>query len=352
MAYTSIDKHTDYFRVKTYTGNGSDDRDIVFDETAVSLQPDMLISVRRDSADNFSLYDSVRGMGKELRTADTGAEYARTNNIQAFNSNGFQVGDDGQVNANSGTYVSWAWKAGGAASANTEGNTDTSISANTTSGFSIIDGCDNLNDDDTFGHGLDSAPNMVWLKRLDDTSGWRVFYTGIASGQTLSLQDNSAVGSDNDCIKSVSSTLITIKGAGTGGTQGTGENVAYAWHSVAGFSKIGTYTGNGNANGPFIYTGFKPSFILCKRAVGGTDSWFINDNQRSATNGTNPNSYYLRPNEGSTEGTSASLSMDLYSNGFKCRNSDNAYNASGNTYLYMAFGQSLVGSNNITAKAH
>ena len=158
MAYTDIDNPELYHQTKIYTGNGNDDRDIVFDVTDTTMQPNFLWSARRDSGDNLSIYDSVRGDGKELRTAETGAQYDRTNNIQALNSNGFQVGDDGQVNANTGTYVSWAWK------------------ESATAGFDILTFEGNSTDDTDISHNLSAVPHWIICRNIDSAKDWCVYH--------------------------------------------------------------------------------------------------------------------------------------------------------------------------------
>ena len=351
MAYTSIDNPGIYFNTITYTGNGSATRTI----TGAGFQPDLIINKNRSSTNAHFVWDAVRGNNKAIQTNDIVAESDVTSDFGSGGmgsaaSDGFNIvsgtSNSSNVNNSGNNFVAWCWKANGSGSSNTEGNTDTTISANTTSGFSIIDGCDSLNDDDTFGHGLESAPNMVWLKRLDDVSGWRVFYTGITSGSTLALNGTGAVASDNDCIKSVSSTLVTIKGSGTGGSEGSGQNVAYAWHSVQGFSKIGTYSTNNNANGPYIFTGFSPAFVMLKVVAGNTGGWDIWDNKR----GFNPNEEVLQANANSAEASNDAI--DLLSNGFKIRNTSGNVNGSGDTILYMAFAEApFVNSNGVPCNA-
>ena len=351
MAYTTIDNPGIYFNTITYAGNGDATRTI----TGAGFQPDLIINKNRSSTNAHFVWDAVRGNNKAIQTNDIVAESDVTSDFGSGGmgsaaSDGFNIvsgtSNSSNVNNSGNNFVAWCWKANGSGSSNTEGNTDTTISANTTSGFSIIDGCDSLNDDDTFGHGLESAPNMVWLKRLDDVSGWRVFYTGITSGSTLALNGTGAVASDNDCIKSVSSTLVTIKGSGTGGSEGSGQNVAYAWHSVQGFSKIGTYSTNNNADGPYIFTGFSPAFVMLKVVAGNTGGWDIWDNKR----GFNPNEEVLQANANSAEASNDAI--DLLSNGFKIRNTSGNVNGSGDTILYMAFAEApFVNSKGVPCNA-
>jgi len=341
--YTTIDDAGSYFNTLLYEGNsnpGPGSQSI----TGVGFQPDFVWIKNTDQGYAPTLFDSVRGATEALETSDNGGQATDANSLTAFDADGFSLGSNEATNGDS--QVSWNWKANGTGSANTEGDINTTISANTTSGFSIIDGCDDLSDGDTFGHGLDSAPNMVWLKRTDSTSGWRVFYTGITSGSTLILNETDAVASDNDCINSVSSTLITIKGSGTGGTEGDNENVAYAWQSVQGYSKIGSYTGNGNADGSFVYTGFRPAYVMIKK-TNSTGNWCIYDNRRVGYNPNNNEVYADLTNvEGDVE------YVDILSNGFKLTSTTSETNNSGDTYIYMAFAHSpFVNSKGVPTNA-
>ena len=182
-AYTTIDNPELYFQTKIYTGDGNDDRNIVFDVTDTSLQPNMLWSARRDSADNLSLYDSVRGDGKELRTAETGAQYDRSDNIQALNSNGFQVGTDSQVNANTGTYVSWAWK------------------ESATAGFDILTFEGNSTDDTDISHNLSAVPHWIICRNIDSAKDWCVYHhknTSAPETDLLVLNTTAATTDTND----------------------------------------------------------------------------------------------------------------------------------------------------------
>ena len=332
MAYTTINDPEAYFQAKIYTGDGSTPSITLDGDT--DMQPDLVWIKNRDQTDSHCLFDAVRGATKLLSSDNYNAETTDADTLTSFDSDGFALGADVKVNTNTEAYVAWCWKANGTGSANIEGNTDTTISANTTAGFSIIDGCDDLNDDDTFGHGLNSAPDMVFLKRRDDISGWRVFYTGITDGSTLFLNSSAAVGDDGATVGPVSSTLITVEGSGTGGYEGDNENVAYAWHSVQGFSKFGEYTGNGNVDGVFVYLGFRPAMIIVK-VTDTVGDWRIFDTTRDTYNVADAIIY---PSVTNAEGTETFA--DFLSNGFKTRSSSAAYNGDGNAYIYMAFAES------------
>jgi len=335
----TIDDPTLYFNTVIYTGTGT-----THNVTGVGFDPDFLWGKSRSGTDSHELYDKVRGATKRL-VSDTYAG-ENTESYQSFITDGFAWSAGGNCNTSTATNVAWCWKANGSGSANTEGNTDTTISANTTSGFSIIDGCDSLNDDDTFGHGLDSAPNMVFLKRVDDIGSWRVFYTGITSGSTLILNTDAAVASDSACIKSVSSTLITSEGSGTGASEGSGQNVAYAWHSVQGFSKIGTYIGNGSTDGTYIHLGFRPAFVMLKR-TDSTGNWGIHDNKRDVDN-----VIFKGLIANDTDADDDHDFMDFTANGLKLRSSSSNRNGDGATYVYISFAEApFFNSNGVPCNA-
>jgi hypothetical protein len=337
MAYTTIDKPTDYFETVTYTGNGVDDRDI----TGLDFQPDMLWSKRRDSADNHSIYDIVRGDTKELRTQSTGAELVRTDNIQALNSNGFQVGTDSQVNASGGTYVSWGWSGGGTASSNTDGSTTTSISANTNSGFSIVSWT-GTGSATTLGHGLNSKPEMIFIKNRDATQDWVVYnsyLSGTEGHKALYLDLNYAETDQTGFFNDTAATSSVFTVGSNGNTNNSGDDfIAYCFHSVKSYSKMGSYTGNGSTtDGTFVYTGHSVAWVMIKQSNEARD-WVIYDNKRDAFN---VKDNFIVPNSSNAEGSgNTSLQIDFLSNGFKLRGGNHALNKSGGSYIYMAFAES------------
>ena len=342
MAYTTIKKPSDYFNTVTYTGDGVDNRDI----TGLDFQPNMLWSKRRDIADNHSIYDIVRGDGKELRTADTGAEYDRTNNIQSLNSDGFQVGDDSQVNASGGTYVSWGWSGGGTGVANTDGSISSTISANTTSGFSIVSWT-GTGANATIGHGLGAEPKMIFLKIRTGTNNWQVYNKSIGSGNALFLNTQDA-SSSNTGWQSTDATSSFFYVSGGGAVNGSGQDmIAYCFAEKQGFSKFGSYVGNGSTDGTFVYTGFKPAFTLIKPTSISGD-WRMHDNKRNSFNVlTNT----LKPNSSGTDDVTSGGLLDYTSNGFKWRTNNTYSNGSGVSFIYMCFAEEpLVGDNPATAR--
>jgi|TARA_B100000282_G_scaffold215889_1_gene159861 hypothetical protein len=231
-------------------------------------------------------------------------------------------------------------------SSNFKGAVQSLVSANTDAGFSMVK-VSNLNSN-TFGHGLNGTPSVVFGKRTDDVANWRVYYTGISSGNSLFLNSTSGSSSEGSRIGSTDATTVTSVGSATGGSAGTGTSINYCFQEINGFSKFGTYTGNGDASGPFIYTGFKPAWMMLKR-IDSTGNWMMYDATRDPFNLTEK---YLRADLSDAEGTGGVNRIDILSNGIKMRGTGSFENASGGTYFYMAFAKApLVGSNNIPATA-
>ena len=342
MAYTAVDKHTAHFNIKLYSGTGSSNA-----ITGVGFQPDWVWFDNRSTGLAKEMYDSARGVEKKITSSDNTAESTEVG-LTAFGADGFTCGARNQTNKDGDGITAWSWKAGGAGSANSDGATSSTVSVNTTAGFSIVKWT-GTGSTTTIGHGLGVVPKMVIFKNTSSAVDWRVYHTILGNTHRLCLNDNSASSDDDSAFNDTSPTSSVFTVGGSTSTN-AGTMIAYCFADVKGFSRIGSYTGNGAADGTFSYTGFKPTWVLLK-IYSSTDSWFIFDTATSIAGGNNPNSYYQRPNETSAQGTSSSLSMDLYSNGFKCRNTDTALNSSGATYAYYAIGQTLVGSNNITAKA-
>ena len=334
-AYTTIDNPELYFQTKIYTGDGNDDRNIVFDVTDTSLQPNMLWSARRDSADNLSLYDSVRGDGKELRTAETGAQYDRSDNIQALNSNGFQVGTDGQVNASGGTYVSWAWK------------------ESATAGFDILTFEGNSTDDTDISHNLSAVPHWIICRNFDAAKDWCVYHhknTSAPETDLLVLNTTAATSDSNDkwSDEAPTSSVFTVGDSSQLNASGD-TSIAFLWSEKQGYSKFGTYEGNNNASGPYIFLGFKPAWFMTKKSNGSKD-WNIYDNKRSDSGGGNPNDQYLEANNAAAE--QSGQDVDFLSTGVKIRSTSSEVNGDDNTFIYMAFAESpLVNSNGVPNNA-
>ena len=341
MAYTTIDDPTIYFNTKLYTGNGSTQS-----ITGVGFQPDWVWIKQRNGAEWHNLIDSVRGGTKVVYSNETNAEATSSNLITSFDSDGFSLGTANEVNGNTNTFASWNWLAGGTASSNTNGSITSSVSANTTAGFSIVS-YTGTGSNATVGHGLGVAPKVLILKsrtRSDgqwtvgsDMLGWSkfLFLDATSAEQTFNLYQNTAP----------TSSVFYLSGDG-GVNQSSGSMIGYAFAEKKGYSKFGSYTGNGNADGPFVYTGFRPAWVLVKLSSG-VDDWQILDNKRSPHNIVGG---YLRPNSSSV--TVDNDVIDFTSVGFKLRTSAGSWNPSGGTFIYMAFAESpLVNSNGVPATA-
>ena len=342
-----INKPTDYFNTVLYTGDGANSRAI----TGVGHQPDLVWFKNRTGATAYhhQLHDSVRG-------ATQGALYSSLDNgedtsygISSFDSDGFTLRNpshDSQ-NASGYTFASWNWLSGGTASSNTDGSITSSVSANTTSGFSIVSYTGNGTSGATVGHGLGVVPSMIIVKKRDSQNNWGVYHQGIGNGNALYLDTTSATVDStafwNDTTPT--STVFSLGDSATVNGSG-GSYIAYCFSEVKGFSKFSSYVGNGSSSGSFIYTGFKPSWVMFKSSST-TGGWEIHDNKRDTFN---PSDKRLFPNLNNVEASEDYV--DFLSNGFKFRTTDANGNTSGTSYIYMCFAESpLVGTNNIPATA-
>jgi len=348
MAYISF-QPKDYFNTVTYAGNSSSTQAL----TGVGFQPDWVWIKQRNLAYSHVLFDAVRGVGKNLQSNGTTAE--ETNNsvgyLSAFDSDGFTVsqGSSSGDRVNGAyNYVGWNWKANGAGSSNTDGSITSTVSANTTSGFSIVT-YTGTGSNATIGHGLNSAPSVVICKQLNATQQWINYHKAIGATKYLHLNasdasaTSSTVWNDTDPTSSVFSVGTAVNCNGSGNTY-----VAYCFAEKKGFSKIGSYVGNGNADGAFIYTGFKPAMVIVKCSSAGSTDWIITDNKRGTFN---PAGERLYPNLSSAEDASGDY-FNYLSNGFKFNENVNLWNTSGATYIYMAYAEEpLVSSNGVPAVA-
>ena len=294
-------------------------------------RPDLVWIKNRDSTDSNQLYDSSRGPQKDLQTDATNQETTTYDGLQKFMNGGFEIEDDVSVNTDSEGYVAWNWICnGGTTSANTDSTPDlaSTIQANQTAGFSIVQWTGDSGQS-TVAHGLSSAPEIVIQKNLDSTSNWW-FYTTAIDGSYDYLKLDTTDGKSDYAQDAPTNTLFTSHG------WGSTSMIAYCWHSVDGFSKFGSYSGNGNADGTFVYTGFKPSWVMMKNISDGDSyaDWAIFDNARSPTNEVNAT---LRANLTNVELTTNKI--DMLSNGFKLRGTGTRINESGDTFIYMAFAE-------------
>ena len=342
MPYSNIDKPSKYFNTITYTGTGASNA-----RTGVGFQPDWVWIKGRSGATDHGLYDAVRGVQKQLESNTTTAETTETTGLTAFGTDGFTVGALAQLNTSSATYVAWNWLGANTTVSNTSGSITSTVSANTTSGFSIVSYTGNLTAGATVGHGLGVAPKMIIIINRSLAGTERLTYhASIGNGKYLALQSTAAqVGAVT--IWGTSATTFTLAQA-YGDYNGSGNShIAYCFAEIKGFSKFGSYTGNGNADGTFVYTGFKPAFIMTKSSSNAA-YWVMEDSKRNTSNVVN---LELFPNDSTAE-TNASRPVDFLSNGFKIRHTDTTQNGSGYTYIYMAFAENpFVSSKGIPTTA-
>jgi hypothetical protein len=324
---TSTTQANDYFNAVLYTGNGSSQT-----ITGVGFQPDFTWIKSRSGADNHNLFNAVVGLPNRLFSNLGNAENTTAGTVTAFNSDGFSVGSISDVNANGVTFVGWNWNAGGSTVTNTSGTISAQVRANTTAGFSIISYTGNKTSGATIGHGLGVAPAMVIIKERANSSDWIIYHQSL--GATQAIYFTTAAANTNSIWfnnTAPSSTVITL--GNSDGTNRANTMIAYAFAPVAGYSAFGSYTGNGSTDGPFVYLGFRPAFVLWKRSDG-AEAWWINDIDRLGYNGANR---ALFPNLSNAENTANNI--DILSNGFKIRGSGGEVNASGGTYIYACFAE-------------
>ena len=341
-----IDKPNLHFNTVLYTGAGGTQN-----ITGVGFQPDFVWIKERSQAEPHVLFDAVRGVTKALNSNDDSADDTISNALTTFGTDGFTVSGNGATNENSQTYVAWNWKAGTTGSGTSTGSGTGkaySYSVNTTSGFSIVKYIGNGSAGHTIPHHLGAAPKFIATKQLTGTRSWRIYHAGMGNNKEIYFDTTDAAGTNattwNDTAPS--STVFTL-GTSAAVNDNDVNYIAYVFAPKPGFSSIGSYNGNQNDNGTFIYTGFKPAFVLSKDYVGAGENWFIHDNKRNSFNPTNT---YLRPNLTNGDGTAAHY--DFHSNGFKNTYSGGSLNSSGRSYLYVAFAENpIVGSNNIPATA-
>ena len=340
-AYISF-QPSDFFNTVLYTGNASTNA-----ITGVGFQPDMIWIKNRTATGDHSLYDSPRGTTKCLVPNGNDEEQTYATGLTAFGADGFTVGAQAIVNGNTNDIASWNWKAGTTSGLSGGTITPSAYSFNATSGFGAYAFTGNGVSGATIAHGLGTKPGLIIVKELGTTGTWIVQHQSLGATKCIYLNTTGAADTDSTRWNDTepTSTLFSLGNDGevNGNTQ---TYIAYVWAEKKGYSKFGSWIGTANADGPFIYTGFRPAFILTKRSTG-TDNWIILDNKRL---GYNPKDYGLYPNITSVEDTTEWL--DIVSNGFKIRTAHDTVNKSGFTYIYMAFAESpIVSSNDIPGVA-
>ena len=340
MVYTTANGK-DHFNVQTWTGNGSDRT------MTTTFEPGFTWIKQRGGTTDHHLYDAVRGATYALASNDTGGQTTKSTGLKSFTGTGFTLGSDSGVNGNSNTYVGWSWKAGSSAS-NSDGSVTSTVRANTALGFSVAKWT-GTGSDGTIGHGLGAVPQMVIIRSISDTKYWMVYHERLGYNAEIYLQSTDAEqgGSGTWNSTTPTSTTISLDGAAGNGVNYSGSDfIGYFFTSKQGVSQVGSYTGNANANGPFVYTGFKPAFVLVRNR-NAAHNWFLQDDARLGYNAAN---HLQKPNTNAADDTGTHI--DMLSNGFKTKVNSANCNGSGNIMTYIAFAEApLVGSNNIPATA-
>ena len=343
MAYSSIAKPEDHFNTKLYSGNGSTQS-----ITGVGFQPDWVWVKCRNNGKHHSVYDSVRGATKYLYMNLNYAEVTDSNSLTSFDSDGFSVGTFGDVNG-SFNYASWNWKANGTSTTNPSGGTiTTTASVNTTAGFSVFTYTGN-GSAAHIAHGLGVAPTVVIIKGRSNTDNWFVKHPGISANQYVYINSTGAVASGSNVWSATNPDATKIYIGTDAGVNGSGETyVCYALAEKKGYSKFGSYTGNGNASGTYVHTGFRPAWVLVKRTDSAGNNWQLHDIKR--TQYAQPINHRVSPTVTLAEQTGDTLGFEFFANGFRPNNTNADYNGSTNSYIYLAFAEHpFVGNDSGTA---
>ena len=373
MAYSAINKSTQFFNTVTYTGSAGGQT-----ISGVGHQPDFIwVKQTGDAGYSSSLHNSASGLLKQLKSNSNAAQITNTDTVTSANADGFVLGADTagpEANSNNQSgknYIAWNWKAGTTSGITTDGNTDITPSAysfNQTSGFSVLTYTGTGNNGAGVAHGLGKKPQFYMVKRTDTTGSWQVYWQPILNTSNATkymiLDSSGTEGTNNNRWYGYQpDTKNFYLGNSTEVNANGGTYVAYVYANITGYSKLGSYTGNGaggsNPNvveSPFVYTGFKPEFLMIKHTGGGSagsENWNMQDWKRANSMNFygNPSTVALFANNDSENNTTNNNGIDFLSNGFKVRNNDGRLNNSGASYLYLAFGQTLVGSNNIPCTA-
>jgi hypothetical protein len=345
MAYTTIDKPNLHFNTKLYTGTGSTQS-----LTGVGFQPDMVWIKSRSGTTGHTLWDVVRGTTKWLTPNSNSAEGTYAGGLTSFDSDGFSIGDGGDINTNSATQVAWNWKAGNSAgSSNTDGSINTtSTSVNTTAGFSISTYTGNGTAGATVGHGLGAVPSMIIVKVRNTSNNWAVYHKDLGVTKAVYLDGDSAGTTDGWMNNTAPTNQVFYLSGGNYGNVNSNTHVAYCFAEKQGYSKFSHYDGNSAADGTFVYTGFKPAFLMIK-PIDDADNWVMFDNKRDNQFNDSSSPDFLYANKSFAE--NGSQVLDFLSNGFKMRTTGNTANRS-STFIYMAFAENpMVGSNDTPATA-
>jgi hypothetical protein len=333
LSVPTINNGANYMAATLYTGTGAS-QTIANTVGSVSFQPDLVWTKGRSGATDHALYDSVRGATKDLASNLTAPETTQSTGLTAFGSTGFTIGALAKMNTNAATYVGWQWKAGGSSSSNTSGSITSTVSVNATAGFSVVTWT-GTGANATVGHGLGVAPSFIIARRRDGDVNWYCYHSSLAAGYILLLNTTQGQTSVPTAFNSGTPTSTTFPVGGDTTTNASGGlQLAYCFAPIAGYSAFGLYTGNGSTDGTFVYTGFRPRFILYKPTIAGATDWVMWDTVRSTYN---VQGNYLLANTAGAEGSATVI--DILSNGFKLRTSTTGNNGSGDTIVYAAFAE-------------
>jgi hypothetical protein len=324
---------SEHFNTVLYTGDGTASHAV----TGVGFQPDLTWIKERTDNGSHQLIDSIRGVTKRLESNSTGAEAVISNGLLSFDSDGFTYGDYSNGNQSGITHAAWNWKANGAGVSNTDGSITSTVSANVDAGFSII-GYTGTGAAATVGHGLTlKEPDLIIVKDRDDTSHWYVYNKDVGNTKALFLNLTNAEGNTGAWDNTTPSSTVFSLETSIAVNASADTYIAYAFHSVDGYSKFGSYTGNGDADGPFVHCGFKPAFVMLKRSDSDSSGhWLMKDSKRDESNG---NTLYSMANRTDAD-TDNTVEIDYLSNGFKQRSTNNVNNANASTYIFLAFAES------------
>ena len=349
MAYISFNP-ADFFSPLLWTGDGNNGRSI----TGVGFQPDMVWIKEKEGTNNHMLSDSARGPNNKINPNTTAANDTATNSLQAFGADGFTAGTNTEINASGNTYVAWNWKGGTTSGITTDGATTITPSAysfNADAGISILKYTGNTTGGAKLAHGLGKVPALFIAKDLGSTESWTVYHQSLGATKFLSLNGTGAASTSSVRWNDEDPTTTNMV-LGSDTSVNNTSMMGYCFAEVKGFSSFGEYTGTGQLDGPMIFTGFRPAFVMVK-ITDTTDGWYMWDNKRSPSGGYNVLQYRLEANQNFAQGTSANYMIDVVSNGFKLRDNNVGDNGAGNSFVYMAFAaQPLVSSNDKAGTAY
>ena len=338
MAYSSISKPSLHFNTKLYSGTGSSQN-----ITGVGFQPDWTWIKNRSTTHDHILTDAVRGVTKDIRSNNSDAEATDAQGLTAFGTDGFTVGTKANINTNGSNIVSWNWLGANGTASNPDGSITSTVSANTTAGFSIVSYTGNGTAGATIGHGLGSTPSVIFVKGINITSDWSSYHSVLGNTGYMRINNTNAFATSSEYWNNTSPSSSVFTVGTTGNINGSGNNyVAYCFAEKKGYSKFGSYTGNGNADGTFIYTGFKPAWVIFKGSSFSGENWDMYDNKRETFNVMDTT---LKADSSGAESSNSLFNLDFLSNGIKLRNGHTGTNQSGQTHIYMAFAEEPLVAN-------